>query len=139
MIIGKSKAKIDLIMEHIEQVLEKGNGVLVHSYYGLNRSVTVIAAFLMNRYKWSAKKSLEFLKMKKHTIDLRKTFFKQLLEFEDFLKKEGNKLTKGWFPKKVSKVSEEELMMNNTYLNTKMLKAWVPPDNKVISTLFFLG
>lgn len=110
-------------MEHIEQVLNDGNGVLVHSFYGMNRSVVVLAAFMMKRYHWSAKKSLEFLKVKKHTIDLRESFMKQLLEYEKYLRGQGNKLTKGWFPKKVSKISDEELVMNNTYLNTKLLNA----------------
>lgn len=80
-----------------------------------------MAAFLMKKYLWTAKKSLEYLKMKKNTIDLRESFFNQLIKYEDILRKQGKKLSKGWFPKQSSKVSPEELMMNNTYINTKMM------------------
>ena len=74
----------------------------------------------MSRYWWSAEKAMDFILMKKPTVRLRKTFYEQLLVFEKYLKAKGKKLSSGWFKKSSSVVDEEELVMNNTYLNSKM-------------------
>jgi len=101
-------------------VLKGGNSILVHSINAMNRSVLVTAAFLMSRYHWSADKSMDFVLIKKPTVRLRKNFYRQLVVFEGYLKGKGKKLSTGWYPKSTSAVDSEELLMNNTYINSKM-------------------
>lgn len=97
-----------------------GNSILIHSIHGMNRSVLIIAAYLMSRYCWSAEKAMDFVLIKKPTVRLRKSFYSQLIVFEEYLKEKGKNLSTGWFPKSMSDVDEEELLMNNTYLNSKV-------------------
>ena len=37
---------------------------LIHSYDGVNRSLVMLVAFLMNRYRWKLGKTLEFVRSK---------------------------------------------------------------------------
>jgi hypothetical protein len=115
-----SSEVIRKIIKHINDVLKGGNSILVHSIHGMNRSVLVTCAYLMSRYCWSADKAMDFVLIKKPTVRLRKNFYKQLIVFEGYLKNKGKKLSNGWFPKSSSSVDSEELLMNNTYINSKM-------------------
>lgn len=43
---------------------------LIHSFDGANRSVVMLSAFLMNRYRWKLGKTLEFIRSKQIFIGL---------------------------------------------------------------------
>jgi protein-tyrosine phosphatase len=46
------------LIKHVKTVISQGSSILIHSKNGMNRSVFVIACFLMSRYSWSAEKSI---------------------------------------------------------------------------------
>ena len=49
------------IFNFINEALEKGDSVLVHSLDGTGRCIACVAAYLMCRYRWGVEKALEFL------------------------------------------------------------------------------
>lgn len=104
------------IINVIEQTLEEGNSILVHSMYAMNRSVFAVACFLMKHLSWTSQRAMDFLLVKKPTIKLKPQFFEQMFLFEDILSKKFQMtLSKDW---KGKPYNEEELTMTNTYLNT---------------------
>lgn len=111
------------IIAYIKEVLDAGNAILIHSYHGLNRSVLVIAAFLMESYNWNSDKALDYLILKKHTIKLKRGYLQQLKQFEEVLEKKGRKLSTSWTPKSTppGKI-DEEVILTNTYINSKMVR-----------------
>lgn len=42
-----------MIYSFIEEAMEQGESVLVHSLHGKSRSGSVIIAYLMKKYSWS--------------------------------------------------------------------------------------
>jgi protein-tyrosine phosphatase len=84
------------LIRHVKNVISQGNSILVHSKHGMNRSVVLIACFLMSRYSWSPEKSMEFILIKKPTVRLRQSFFDQLKDFERYLKSKGKDITTHW-------------------------------------------
>ena len=107
------------MIRHINKVLDNGNAILVHSMYGMNRSVLVISAYLMYKYHWCAQKTQQFIQQKKRTVGLRESFYKQLQNFEKILRKDGVDLTKGWCHKaRPGDGGYDEMILNNTYLNS---------------------
>ncbi|CAJ0945095.1 unnamed protein product, partial [Mesorhabditis belari] len=65
----------------IDQALKDGGNVLVHSEEGNSRAPTIVAAFLMQKFKWNAEKALTYVKMKRPTINPNKGFNEQLRIF----------------------------------------------------------
>ena len=53
------------IERNINEAHENGDSVLIHSIRGHNRSVVVIVAYFMLRYRWSLGKVLEFVQSRK--------------------------------------------------------------------------
>lgn len=97
----------------------------------MNRSVMLIAAYLMIKYKWSLKKSLEFIKARKPNLEMKSAILEQLVHYEDFLFKNVVKSpTQSWYDTKykvknieekldtVDNLVNEEYMLRNTYLNS---------------------
>ena len=119
MIIDEAGYRIMKLIRYIDNVLENGNAILIHSMYGMNRSVLVTSAFLMYKFKWNARKTQDFIKLKKQTVDLRISFFRQLEQFERKLREEGVNLTSGWWHKTKPDVDYDEMVLNNTFLNSR--------------------
>ena len=65
--------------------MQNTESLLVHSITGMNRSVLVISAFLMIKYHWSLKKSLEFIKTRKSNLEVKNDILEQLVNYEAFL------------------------------------------------------
>ena len=65
----------------IEGVYAKKNNVLVHCYWGLMRSPTVIASYLIYRYKMDVEGAIEFVKDKKNFSFHNLYNFKEILYF----------------------------------------------------------
>jgi hypothetical protein len=51
---------------------------LIHSFDGANRSVVMLTAFLMSRYRWKLGKTLEFIRSKQIFIGLSEHYIEQL-------------------------------------------------------------
>ena len=89
-----------------------------------SRSSTLIAAYLIWKFKWSVLKTLEFLNSRRPGLEIRTSFIHQLSAYESIL------ITKGIGPKTTTwdevhdkgSVDSEEFLLTNTFLNSKMGK-----------------
>ena len=106
----------DKILFFIEDSFNNGEGILAHSFKGKNRVCIVVLIFLMKKYKWSLKKSMEYLKSKKQDVDIPPYFLSQLIKFESRLIQKGE-LTKD-IPWSFENLKDpEEKLLRNTYMN----------------------
>lgn len=76
------------IFEFIESAMKKTESVLVHSVRGQSRAASVLAVYLMRKYRWSLLKTLEFLNSRRPELEIRGTFIQQLQEYEQRLVKQ---------------------------------------------------
>lgn len=56
--------------------------VLVHSYFGMSRSSTVVIAYLMKQKKWSLREAYDHLKEKHSSVNPNDNFAVQLIRYE---------------------------------------------------------
>ena len=63
----------------IDEQINNNNNVMVHCYWGLMRSPTVIASYLMYKYKMDVESSIQFIKDKKNLS------FHSLYNFKEIL------------------------------------------------------
>ena len=106
----------DKILFFIDDSFINGEGLLAHSFKGQNRVCIVVLIYLMKKYKWSLKKSMEYLKSKKQDVDIPSFFLSQLIKFESRLIQRGE-LTKD-IPWSFENLEDpEEKLLRNTYIN----------------------
>ncbi len=67
-------------IKFIDNEINKKRVILIHCYYGLMRSATVIASYLIVKYKMSVNDAIEFLKKKNKMIFNRSYNFIEILE-----------------------------------------------------------
>tara|TARA_Y100000590_G_scaffold470102_1_gene661983 strand:- start:2185 stop:2820 length:636 start_codon:yes stop_codon:yes gene_type:complete len=58
------------------------NNILIHCYMGSSRSATIIVLYLMDKYKYTFEKALEFIKDKRDIVNINTQFIKNLKEFK---------------------------------------------------------
>ena len=106
----------------IDNALDNGESVLIHSARGQSRSVTLLAAYLMKKFNWSYTKTIQFITTRRSDINMKPAFHRQLLGFEKRLashvasKFERQPLSKDW----TESTSLEDEVMKNTYNNAKV-------------------
>jgi len=125
------------IFNFIEQAFKKSESVLVHSVRGQTRASSIIAIYLIKKYRWSLMKTLEFLNARRPDLEIRASFIQQLQDFEARLTAQGqgpksftwnelssapgkhivNNLSPGIIPNVLEK---EELVLRNTFVNSQM-------------------
>jgi dual specificity phosphatase 12 len=69
--------------QFIKCALDVGGNVLVHCYYGVSRSATIIIAFIMKKYNLSFTKTFEIVKQKRRFVSPNAGFIAQLKLYED--------------------------------------------------------
>ena len=117
------------IYHFVEQGLETGESVLVHSVRGVSQCVCIVTAYLMKKYQWSLYKSLDFLAFRRPDLDINPGFLTQLGGFEAKLTRSSKApRTDQW-----DQVLEngEELVLRNTFMNARM---GAPTDYHVPNT-----
>ena len=62
------------IYDFIEQAARKSESVLVHSVKGQSRAASVLAVYLMRKYRWSMIKTLEFLNSRRPELEIKASF-----------------------------------------------------------------
>ena len=62
------------IFDFIESANKKTESVLVDSVRGQSRAASVLACYLMRKYRWSLLKTLEFLNSRRPELEIRGTF-----------------------------------------------------------------
>jgi hypothetical protein len=137
----------DVVMKQvypfIEACISNSESLLVHSITGMNRSVMIVSAYLMIKYHWSLKKSLEFIKTRKPNLEIRSNILEQLVHYEVYLHKKVIKNpTKEWYGEEyesgklqdkldtVENLKNEEFMLRNTYLNSLAINSNHNEGNK---------
>ncbi len=63
--INKFWLKIDDAVEFIDYEIKNGNIIYVHCYWGLMRSATVVAAYLIKKYQYTPSEAIQFVKQKR--------------------------------------------------------------------------
>ena len=103
----------DKCFEFIEKTILGGSSVVVCSKKGKSRSCTVLAAYIMRKYRWTLLKSLEFLNSRIPDLEIRPNFLKQLSEYENRLTARGlGPKTSNWvelFDNTTNEFENEEL------------------------------
>ena len=79
--IKKIKENIFDALKFIDNEINKKHVILVHCYFGLMRSATVVAAYLIVKYKMSVNDAVEFLKKKNKMIFNRNYNFIEILDY----------------------------------------------------------
>jgi protein-tyrosine phosphatase len=67
--------------DFIDNAVENGGKVLVHCMAGRSRSVTILAAYIINTYGFSVEKTLDFIKNKRNIIEPNIGFKNQLISY----------------------------------------------------------
>eukprot|EP01080_Neovahlkampfia_damariscottae_P001339 gene1339-11421_t len=68
--------------QFIQEVFEYGGVVLVHSFAGISRSVTIVISYLMKCQKMTLRQAFDSVKKSRKEMQPNETFFKILLEYE---------------------------------------------------------
>jgi len=111
---------VNRIVSFIDDSSRNGAGILVHSVKGQNRGCIVIIIYCMKKFRWNLIKSIEFLSSKKFDVDIPKYFLNQLSIFESWLTKMGIGPTSSKWEsneKYGSEAEQDEIILNNTYIN----------------------
>ena len=105
------------IVQFIDNSFIEGEGLLAHSFKGQNRVCIVVLIYLMKKYKWSLKKSLDYLKSKKNDVEIVPYFFIQLVKFEERLRQRGELNNDIPWPSTYLLKDKDETLICNTYMN----------------------
>lgn len=81
---------MDKIFNFIEQARKEGVSCLVHSKWGRTRAICAVCAYLMKKYFWSAKKTLEFLIARRPDLKLSRSCVREILSLEQRLRKQND-------------------------------------------------
>ena len=76
--------ELDKAVDYVESVRKSGGRVLSHCWYGKNRSVTMIAAYLMKFEGMGAEEATYLIRQ---TRPQAKPYWKSLKKYSDHLKK----------------------------------------------------
>ncbi|KAL4468350.1 hypothetical protein ABPG72_010751 [Tetrahymena utriculariae] len=106
------------IREFINEGETDGEGILIHSIKGINRSVCALIAYFMIEYQWSLAKSLEYVTIRRPGLKIQQSFMSQLQSLEIKLKEsQEGASSEDWNEKQF--INESEQLVKNTYLNSK--------------------
>ncbi|CAE8636769.1 unnamed protein product, partial [Polarella glacialis] len=95
--------------------------VLIHSVRGQSRSCCVLSAYMMRKYGWGLRKTMEFLSFRRPDMNLKPAFMQQLSGLERRLASQSKlPLSIDWADADFSRLECEELLLRNTYLNSQM-------------------
>ena len=116
------------IASFIDSSLNKGESCLIWSVNGCSRSACITISYLMIKYSWSLYKSLDYLSSKFQSLSLSPNFLHQLFNLQGRLLNNHNKfLTVNWESVSNEDKEIEDLVLQNTYLNSKTPKVLLPP------------
>mmetsp|Transcript_7183 Transcript_7183/g.15639 ORF Transcript_7183/g.15639 Transcript_7183/m.15639 type:complete len:637 (-) Transcript_7183:192-2102(-) len=111
------------IFRFIEEALEGAESVLIHSVRGQSRSCCVLSAYMMKKYCWGLRKTMEFLSSRRPDLNLKPSFLQQLSGYERRLMGQSKvpfSLDWNWSDADFSRLENEELLLRNTYINSQM-------------------
>ncbi len=74
MLFDKHDKSTKQIFDFIETAARKSESILVHSVKGQSRAASVLASYLMRKYRWSMIKTLEFLNSRRPELEIKASF-----------------------------------------------------------------
>jgi len=105
----------------VEQALEAAESVLIQSVRGQSRSCCILAAYMMKKYCWGLRKTMEFLGSRRPDLELKPAFLQQLLGYERRLMSQSKQtFSFDWNNSNFGMLECEELLLRNTYINSQM-------------------
>jgi len=125
-ILDSKDVVVNEVVNFIEECLQHAESVLIHSVRGQSRSCCVLASYMMRKYSWCLRKTMEFLMARRPDLNLKPSFLQQLSSYERRLKSTKMRLTEDWncIPSAGQNPLEcEELLLRNTYMNSQMANA----------------
>lgn len=109
------------IFRFIEEALEGAESVLIHSVRGQSRSCCVLSAYMMKKYNWGLRKTMEFLSSRRPDLNLKPSFLQQLSGYERRLMAQSRiPFSLDWNDADFSRLESEDLLLRNTYINSQM-------------------
>lgn len=106
------------VFKFVQEGLDSGEGVLIHSFNGQSRSCCILAAYLMTKYHWTKSKTCQYLQFRGVPVDMKPAFQQQLLSYETRLAaKCGRALSDVWSNNSPSGEQQNDMLVTNTYLN----------------------
>ncbi|KAM3129312.1 hypothetical protein pb186bvf_018599 [Paramecium bursaria] len=119
--IFQTDEAINNCIAFIDEALNKGESVIVHSIKGHNRSIVVLCVYFMKKYRWTLYKTLQYMHNRRHDLEIRANFFNQLLQLESRFQKNGfGAKTYNW-DEIYTQGDPEEVVLRNTYINSQSL------------------
>jgi protein-tyrosine phosphatase len=139
-IFDETNSVLDEIYAFIEDAIESGESVLVHSTDGVSRACFCVAVYFMLKYRWTLSKTLTFLRNKRPDLHPKPGFMRQLQALDHSLQRMNgknpidSKRANEWIVEDsrpssassgISVVSvagetlEEEKLLSNTFLNSQ--------------------
>jgi len=117
------------VYDFIEAALANFEAVLIHSMNGESRSVCVLLAYLMKKYRWCLKKATEFLEARQLEMHMNDGFHEQLESFEIRLARQGGPLETDWQgTSRQATADGDELLLQNTFINTRLGRQSAEPE-----------
>lgn len=119
-VLDKGDFVINEVYDFIEEALAREEGVLIHSSDGESRSCCVCAAYLMKRYRWSLKKTMEFMKSRDLGADIKMGLMQQLQSYEKRMAVDckAGPLARDW-DEVCELTNSDEALVRNTFVNIK--------------------
>jgi hypothetical protein len=71
--------------DFIRNAIKEGGKVLVHCIYGVSRSATIVAAYLIKEYGMDANKAVEYIRSKRNVVRPNPGFMNQLQKYDAIL------------------------------------------------------
>lgn len=113
------------VFQFIERAASSSESVLIHSARDISKPIVLLASYFMRKFRWDMYKSLEFLGSRLPNMRLSQGFVQQLVQLEGKLKREGMApRSTDWRVKAFE--DEEEMVLQNTFLNAKLAPGPVP-------------
>lgn len=127
------------VFHFVDECLSHAESVLIHSARGQSRSCCVLAAYMMRKYSWNLRKTMEFLMARRPDMNLKPSFLQQLAAYERRLQSASKtRFSSDWndIPanSQSSPLESEELLLRNTYLNSQIGQPEFVPPAEVSST-----
>lgn len=120
MVFTDDIAEIEKFIEEAEDMFES---VLIYCNNGQNRALVVAVCYLMRRFRWGFKKTLEYLQSKRVELIIKQNFFKALQHIaEEYSKMIFTSTNWQQDFQSLRAHRDEEMLITNTYINSQKIK-----------------
>ena len=116
LMFDQADRNIEQVVRFVDQGVDSGNCVLIHSYFGANRSCALLAAYLIVKYGWKLDNTLAFISLAHSDMAIKPHFMRQLKQFArrhdvalDIFQKDADDSRLA--------LDNDQWMLRNTFLN----------------------